>query len=110
MPLFAELSRLNTEYNKITGGITVQWDGEEKTVPQLRPYMLSPDRPTRERAFLATTRPYIDRRDALAALFDTQYALRQQVAHNAGFANYRDYVHREKNRFDYTPADCEQIS
>lgn len=106
VPLFAELSRLNTEYNKITGGLTVQWDGEEKTVPQLRPYMLSPDRPTRERAFRASTRPYIDRRDALATLFDTQYALRQQVAHNAGFANYRDYAHREKNRFDYTPTDC----
>ncbi len=109
VPLFAELSRLNTEYNKITGGITVQWDGEEKTVPQLRPYLLSPDRPTRERAFFATTRPYIDRRDTLAAVFDTQYALRQQVARNAGFANYRDYVHREKNRFDYTPADCERF-
>src|SRR5256885_10494065 len=31
---------------------------------------------------------------------------RQQVGRNAGFANYRDFVHREKNRFDYTPDDC----
>src|SRR5260370_39307347 len=34
------------------------------------------------------------------------YDLRQKVAKNAGFANYRDFAHREKNRFDYTPADC----
>ena len=34
------------------------------------------------------------------------YDLRQKVAGNAGFANYRDYAHREKNRFDYTPEDC----
>src|SRR5262249_2378921 len=34
------------------------------------------------------------------------YAVRVQQATNAGFANYRDYVHRAKNRFDYTPDDC----
>src|SRR5207245_766865 len=34
------------------------------------------------------------------------YDLRQKVARNAGFANYRDFIHREKNRFDYTPEDC----
>ena len=28
------------------------------------------------------------------------------AAKNAGFDNYRDYVHRDKNRFDYTPDDC----
>src|SRR5260370_18280021 len=34
------------------------------------------------------------------------YDLRQKVAKNSGFANYRDFAHREKNRFDYTPEDC----
>ena len=109
VPLKAQLSRLDTEYNRITGGLTVQWDGAEKTIPQLRPYQLSPDRAIRERAFRSGTEPYITRRDALADLFDRQYALRQQVARNADFTNYRDYMHREKNRFDYTPADCAQF-
>jgi oligoendopeptidase F len=39
-------------------------------------------------------------------LFDSMYDLRQQVAKNAGFDNFRDYAHRDKNRFDYTPEDC----
>ena len=34
------------------------------------------------------------------------YDLRQQVGRNAGFDNFRDYTHQEKNRFDYTPDDC----
>ena len=37
------------------------------------------------------------------------YALRQQAARNAGFANFRDYVFPAKFRFDYTPADCERF-
>jgi len=31
---------------------------------------------------------------------------RQQVAKNAGFDNYRDYMFRRMHRFDYTPEDC----
>jgi oligoendopeptidase F len=109
LPLTAELQRTNIRYQKITGAMTVEWDGAEKTVPQLASYLLDPDRAIRERAFRKRAAPYIAARDELAALFDQQYALRQRVAANAGFANYRDYVHREKNRFDYTPADCEEF-
>src|SRR5256884_9982148 len=58
------------------------------------------------RASLKFLKPYIEQRDALARLFDSMYDLRQQVATNAGFDNFRDYTHREKNRFDYTPDDC----
>ncbi|HEV2108087.1 MAG TPA: M3 family oligoendopeptidase, partial [Thermomicrobiales bacterium] len=76
-------------------------------LPRLSPFLQDPDRETRERAFRLQLQPYIERRDALADLFDEQYALRQEIAHNAGLANYRDYAFRENNRFDYTPADCE---
>lgn len=106
VPLFAELSNLDTAWSKINGALTVKWDGEEKTPSQLIPFLLSTDRDVRERAFKLRARPYIEKRDAIADLFDRMYALRQQAALNAGFGNYRDYVHREKNRFDYTPDDC----
>ena len=109
LPLTSELQRLNIRYQKITGTMTADWDGEEKTVPQLAPYLLDPDRAVRERAFRLRAQPYIAARDDLAALFDRQYALRQRVAANAGLANYRDYAHREKHRFDYTPDDCEEF-
>lgn len=109
LPLTAELQRLNIRFTKITGAMMVNWGGEEKTVPQLAPYLLDPDRAVREQAFRLRAQPYLAARDELAALFDAQYALRQQVAANAGFGNYRDYAHREKNRFDYTPADCEEF-
>ena len=106
VPLFAELSNLETEWAKVIGGLTVDWEGEEKTPPQLLPFLESTDRGVRERAFKLRARPYIEKRNAIAGIFDRMYALRAQVATNAGFDNYRDYAHLEKNRFDYTPDDC----
>ena len=42
---------LSARYQKITGGLSVDWDGERETVPQLQPFLKSKDRATRERAF-----------------------------------------------------------
>ncbi|GAC1475289.1 MAG: M3 family oligoendopeptidase [Candidatus Dormibacteraceae bacterium] len=106
VPLFAELSKLETEWSKVNGAMTVEWEGAEKTPAQLRPFLQSNDRTVRERAFKLRAKPYIDQRDQLAGIFDHMYDLRQKVARNAGFDNFRDYTHREKNRFDYTPDDC----
>jgi oligoendopeptidase F len=33
--------------------------------------------------------------------------LRERIAANAGFPNYRDYMFRRKERFDYGPKECE---
>ena len=106
VPLFAQLSRLETEWSKINGAMTVDWDGEEKTPSQLLPFLESNDRAMRERAFRLRAKPYVEQRQPLADIFNRMYDLRQQVARNAGFENFRDFTHREKNRFDYTPEDC----
>ena len=106
VPLFSELSKLETEWAKVNGAMTVDWDGEQKTPPQLLPFLESPDRAVRERAFRLRARPYLEQREVLAGIFDRMLEARQKVGRNSGFENYRDFVHREMNRFDYTPADC----
>ena len=106
VPLFGRLSELETEWSKVNGAMTVEWDGEEKTPAQLLPFLESNDRAERERAFRLRAKPYIEQRDILADIFDRMHDMRQQVGQNAGFENFRDYAHREKNRFDYTPEDC----
>ncbi|MGB3307291.1 MAG: M3 family metallopeptidase, partial [Thermomicrobiales bacterium] len=106
IPLEQELSELNARYNKLTGGMTVEWEGEEIPLPRLNPFMLDPDRDIRERAFRLQFQPYIAKREELADIFDAQLERRQQIAKNAGFANYRDYTFPAKHRYDYTPEDC----
>jgi oligoendopeptidase F len=106
VPLSAELSKLTTEWSKLIGAMTVEWDGAEKTPSQLLPFLESADRDVRERAFKVRATPYIEKRDTIAGIFDRMYDLRRQTARNAGFDNFRDYAHQEKNRFSYTPEDC----
>jgi oligoendopeptidase F len=109
VPIFAELEEHSARYQRITGSIMVEWEGVERPLPQIQPFLKSPDRAVRERAFRAASQPYIDRRDELAALFDRMYQLRMRAARNAGFANFRDYIFPAKFRFDYTPVDCERF-
>ncbi len=106
VPLTAELEATSTEYHRITGGLLADWEGERKPLPQLAPFLESHDRAVRERAFSAAILPYMGVRDQLADLFDRQFALRQRVAGNAGFADFQGYAFAAKCRFDYGPADC----
>src|SRR5487761_952440 len=106
VPIAAQLSRLTTTWSKLIGSMTIEWEGVEKTPAQLLPYLESPDRSIRERAFKLRAKPYSDKRNAIADIFDNMYDLRQQTARNARFENFRDYAHQEKNRFAYTPDDC----
>ena len=106
VPLFSELEQLVTAYQKVTGNLIVDWDGEKKTVPQLQPFLKEQDRAVRERAFRAAANAYLEKKGEMSDLFDRMYELRQRVARNAGFDNFMEYVFRAKYRFDYTPDDC----
>ena len=103
---FSQIEELSAAYQKVSGGLSVQWDGEQKTIPQLQPYLKSSDRAERERAFRLGAAAYLEQRDVLADQFDKMYALRVAVAREAGFADYQQYCFAAKHRFDYTPDDC----
>ncbi|MFN8717377.1 MAG: M3 family oligoendopeptidase [Gemmatimonadaceae bacterium] len=102
---FAQIEELSAGYQKISGGLSVDWDGEAKTIPQLQPYLKAAERAVRERAFRLGAQAYLAKRDELADIFDRMYALRVAVAREAGFADYQQYCFATKHRFDYTPSD-----
>ncbi|MGZ8469095.1 MAG: M3 family oligoendopeptidase [Gemmatirosa sp.] len=109
VPLFAELEELSAAYQKTVGGLSAPWYGERKTIPQLQPFLKSPERAVRERAFRLGAEAYLTKRDELATLFDRMYEKRVQVGANAGFANFMDYCFAAKHRFDYGPDDVQRF-
>lgn len=109
VPLVAEAEGLAARYQQITGTMTAPWQGEEVPLPRLSPFLKSAERSVREAAWRAATAPYVAARGELATLFDRMVVLRNTMATNAGFADYRAYVFAAKCRFDYTPADCERL-
>jgi oligoendopeptidase F len=109
VPLSTEIEELSTSYQKLTGGLTVMWEGVEMTLPELQPIMQGTDRAARERAFRLGCDAYAGRQPELAGIFDALYGLRARVARNAGFADYEQYAFAAKCRFDYSPSDCRRF-
>ncbi|MCA9405335.1 MAG: M3 family oligoendopeptidase [Candidatus Omnitrophica bacterium] len=108
IPLETQVSILSQKYQKICGAMTVQFDGEEKTLPQMSKYLMETDRELREKAWRATAERRLQDKDQLEDVFSQMLKLRHQIAQNAGFDNYRDYKFKSLHRFDYTPEDCKK--
>lgn len=109
LALEVEVEKLVSKYSTITGSLTVEWEGEEKTLPQMRKYLMSPDRDIRERAWRLVVEKRLSVRENLDTMMDEMVRLRHQIALNAGFNNYRDYMFKVYERFDYTPEDCKRF-
>lgn len=110
VPLETELTKLAQEFQQVAGSLTVQFRGEEKTLPQMGKYQEETDRAVREEAFKVVAARRLQEREKFDELFDRMLKIRHQTALNAGFANYRDYAHKAKRRFDYTVADCDAFA
>lgn len=106
IPLITEAKTLEQKYGAIAGGLSVEMDGKEYTMQQMSDFLRRPDRALREKAYLkiAETRKTVAAE--LDELFNRLVQIRHQIALNAGFANYRDYMFKALGRFDYTPKDC----
>ncbi len=106
VPLLTELAKLDNEYDKETGSLKVDWDGEEKNLSQLTIYLQDKDRSIRQRAWRAMMDLWLSKRETFDKIYTDMLALRRQVAENADLPDYRTHSFREKDRFDYTPEDC----
>jgi oligoendopeptidase F len=105
--LETEDTKLSQQYQKLSGSLTVEFRGEVKTLDQMGKLLEEPDRPLRQEAWEKTAERRLAERETFEEQFDAMVALRQQMAAQAGFANFRDYAFRTLRRFDYAPADCE---
>ena len=106
VPLNFEEHKLSSDYDKIIGAQTVEWEGKEVTISQLAPYYLLDDRHLREKAWTLASRRQLADRAAINELWGKFLRLRRQKAANAGLPDFREYRWRQMLRFDYTPADC----
>lgn len=104
--LETEEAKLGQQYQKLSGSLTVQFRGEEKTLVQMGRYLEEPDRPLRQEAWELVANRRLKVAETFEVIFDQMLKLREQIARNAGFPNYLEYAFRARGRFDYTPEDC----
>jgi len=106
VPLQTEDIKLGQEYAELCGRMMVNFDGEEKTMPQMGVYQQEQDRSIREASWRAVAERRLQDRDTIDDIFDKMVVNRNQTAKNADFEDYRGYMFAVKHRFDYTPEDC----
>jgi len=108
VPLQTEVDLLSQEYQTLCGAMTVVFEGQERTLPEMGKYLLEPDRILRERAWRAAAERRCKDQDKFEDIFDRLFQKRVAMAHHAGFKDFTAYQFKNYHRFDYTPADCKR--
>jgi oligoendopeptidase F len=105
IPLFVKENELSSKYGEIYSKLTVEFEGEEKTLKEMDLVLKDNNRERREKAWRLSMGKMLEKKKEFEELFDEMKMLRIKIAKNAGFENYRDYMHKALGRFDYTPED-----
>ena len=106
VPLFTEINTETQKYSQVSGAMTVTIDGQEMTLQQASVLLMLTDRAKRESVYRKVQERRLQDKITLDELYSKLISLRHQVAKNADFANFRDYMFKAYGRFDYTPKDC----
>jgi len=93
-------------YSAHVSKMTIHWDGKELTLPEAADYLASPNRTVRQNIYEKIQNCRFNEKDALGQLYAKLVSQRHQLAKQAGFENFIDYMFIELKRFDYTPQDC----
>jgi oligoendopeptidase F len=109
IPLETEEVRLGQQYQKLSGSLTVQFQGEERTLVQMGRHQEDTDRAVRQEAWQLVVGRRLQEREQFDEVFDQMVELRARIAANAGFPNYLEFTFRQRGRFDYTPEDCRRF-
>ena len=104
--LFTKLQVTQQKYQATTGAMSVLINDQEYTLEQASTFIKDLNRATRQQAWETIQQRRLVDKDALNIIFDELIVMRHQVALNAGFENYRDYMFQALGRFDYDAKDC----
>ena len=106
IPLFTTMEEKQQEYGAISAKMSIEVNGMEITMQKAAQLLKSTDRNKREEIYNKITSRRLQDEKLLDNLFDELIVLRQKIAKNSGFENYRDYMFASMGRFDYKPKDC----
>jgi oligoendopeptidase F len=106
IPLFVTLQEKQQLFGAISAKMTIEHNGKTLTLQQAAQLLKSTDRQVREIVFKKINERRLQDVKALDDLFDELIDLRQTIAKNADFKNYRDYMFAAMGRFDYSVSDC----
>ncbi len=106
IPIIAELQTIEQEYGKISGAMTIDYEGKKQTMQQAANYLKNTNREIRETVYRLINERRSKDVDKLNTLFAKLVDKRNKISENANYENYRDYKFDAMGRFDYNANDC----
>ena len=107
--LDAQINELLGQYNKITAAQKIQVKENELSV-FAAPRAVANFPSSERKQYALKIQERLDQdQEILNVLFDKMISIRNEIALNAKYDNYRDYIWDQQSRQDYSPEDCNKI-
>lgn len=109
IPLFTQLDQDSQKFGILSAKMIIHFEGKDYTLQQASKFLKSPVREKRQAIYELIAQRRLEDVDELNKLYSDLIKLRDEVAKNADFDNYRDFMFAAMGRFDYTADDCENF-
>ncbi|RPI17937.1 MAG: M3 family oligoendopeptidase [Ignavibacteriae bacterium] len=96
-------NKLRTDYSKLLASAKIMFEGEERNLSGLNPFLESPDRDVRKRANEAKWNFFSENEEKFDKIYDDLVKLRDKMAKKLGYKNFVDMGYARMGRTDYNP-------
>ena len=101
VPQLQKENRLVTEYTKLIASAKIEFEGEERTLAQIDPFIESKDRGMRKRASEAKFGFFAEHEAELDRIYDELVKVRTEIAQELGYQNFVELAYHRMMRTDY---------
>ncbi|MDP3916854.1 MAG: M3 family metallopeptidase [Nanoarchaeota archaeon] len=98
-------ARLETDYEKKYGSLTIEVNGEKFPVTKAGKLLESFDKDIRKEAWNSLKKAFVENQEFFEKNYIELVNLRKKIAEKAGCKDYIEYIFKAKLR-EYTPQDC----
>jgi M3 family oligoendopeptidase len=105
IPLLQEENKLVSSYGKLKASAKIDFEGEERNLSQMGPFVQSKDRRTRIAASQAVNQFYLDHEKDFDDIYDKLVKVRHEIAVKLGFKNFVELGYARLDRTDYNAKD-----
>lgn len=100
-----EENKLSSEYSKLVASASIQFEGEERNLSGLIPFMENPDRAVRKAAYEAYSGFFRDHEKEFDRIYDELVKVRHKMAKKLGYENYVQMSYDGLLRTEYGPEE-----
>ena len=94
-------NKLSSQYTKLRASAQIMFEGDVRNLPQMSPFLQSPDRNTRKKAQEAYTGFFLQHEAEFDQIYDGLVKLRNKIARKLGYKNFVELGYARMGRSDY---------